>query len=327
MLKNTASKAIIWAVILMMAGGGVLIGIRGCVFMPWNSAKEESSTNVSLAVTRDFGSKTIAELSVPFNNGDTVTDILAKSVHIETSYGGGFISSIEGLKSTMDTGGNDDWFYYVNGTLCDVGAREYMVKPGDRIWWDYHRWSEYNFVSSTTGAYPQPFAGNGVNSVANIVYSSSLESVARQVGQYLKEIGAHIVYRENPALFDRGSVDGPSMVFISTEEASTTGWIVDTLSSSREYGSFITLENGTLHALDQTGKPVILEEDISVAVQSLSSSIGDRSPVWLVLCKGDEGAKQAVRLLVTHPMELNQSFCAVAGPSGHVYKLPFREVN
>ncbi|MBN1289957.1 MAG: DUF4430 domain-containing protein [Actinobacteria bacterium] len=326
MLGRTASKAVIWALIAVMVSGGVLIGIRGCVFMPWNSASEDAPGKAELAVTREFGSETLADMNVPVNSGDTVMDILMKSVRVETSYGGGFITSIEGLKSTMDTGGSDDWFYYVNGTLCDVGAREYTVKPGDHIWWDYHRWGNNNFVCSTTGAYPQPFAGTA-NSAANIVYSSSLESIARQVGQYLRDSGARVVYRENPALFDRGSVDGPSMVFVSTEEASTTGWIVDMLASGQEYGSFITLENGTLHALDQTGKTVLLDEDISVAVQSLGSSIGEKSPVWLVLCNGDEGAKQAGRLLVTNPLKLKQSFGAVAGTSGHVYKLPFREAN
>ena len=49
-----------------------------------------------------------------------------------------------------------DWFFYVNGYWSPVGAGEAQVHPGDRIWWDYHDWTEAEHVPAVVGSWPSP---------------------------------------------------------------------------------------------------------------------------------------------------------------------------
>jgi hypothetical protein len=117
--------------------------------------------DVSIRVTRDFGAENLVK---PAGEGvteaDTVMRVLERDAEIETSYGGGFVQSIEGLEA-QESGdhGPEDWFFYVNGVESAVGAAEYGLNGGEAIWWDYHRWRRAMRVPAVVGSWPQPFAG------------------------------------------------------------------------------------------------------------------------------------------------------------------------
>ena len=109
-----------------------------------------------LEVTRDFGHAFMggtAQISA-VNDGDTVMRFLEKTHDVETSFGGGFVDSIDGVKG--DKGGRVDWFYFVNGLEASKGAADYSLSPGDRIQWDYRDWGAAMRVPAIVGAYPEP---------------------------------------------------------------------------------------------------------------------------------------------------------------------------
>ena len=143
------SVALIAATVLI---GTVAAG--GCGVGPGASQEGQAE----LRVTRDFGATELLDgtLDDP-TESDTVVRFLDDEADIETSYGGNFVDSIDGLSGSPTGGGDEDWFFFVNGYYSDVGAGEARVHPGDRIWWDYRRWSSAYRVPAVVGSWPEPF--------------------------------------------------------------------------------------------------------------------------------------------------------------------------
>lgn len=115
--------------------------------------------DVSLTVTRDYGRREVARpVSEGANESDTVMRLLDRNVDLSTRYGGGFVSSIDGLSEAVSGGRRYDWFYYVNGVEAPTGAADFSLRGGDAVWWDYRDWTEASRVPAVVGAWPQPFA-------------------------------------------------------------------------------------------------------------------------------------------------------------------------
>lgn len=113
--------------------------------------------SVDLTVTREFGAEPVLEDSVEANESDTVMRVLEGSAAIETRYGGGYVKSIEGVAETSRGGDPYDWFFFVDGIESPVGAAEYPLKGGERIWWDFRDWEATNHVPAVVGSWPAPF--------------------------------------------------------------------------------------------------------------------------------------------------------------------------
>jgi hypothetical protein len=108
----------------------------------------------TLWVTRDRGAEVLATASVPA--GVTAMRALRSEADVETSYGGRFVRSIEGVAG--DAGAKRDWFFFVNGVEADRGAAEYRLRPGDVLWWDYRSWAGEDMREPVVvGAFPEPF--------------------------------------------------------------------------------------------------------------------------------------------------------------------------
>ena len=109
-----------------------------------------------LEVTRDFGQEFLGGTARVANvhESDTVMRFLQKTHDVETSFGGGFVDSIDGVKG--DRAARRDWFYFVNGIEASKGAADFGLSPGDRIQWDYRSWRAAMRVPAIVGAYPEP---------------------------------------------------------------------------------------------------------------------------------------------------------------------------
>jgi hypothetical protein len=114
--------------------------------------------DVELTVTRDYGAVPMLQASVAAKESDTVMRVLEGEAEIETRYGGGFVHAIEGVAEESRGGDPYDWFFYVDGEEAAVGAAEYDVEGGERIWWDYRNWSAVNHAPAVVGSWPAPFA-------------------------------------------------------------------------------------------------------------------------------------------------------------------------
>jgi len=107
-------------------------------------------------VTRDFGQAFLGGTArvANVNESDTVMRFLQKTHDVETSFGGGFVDSIDGVRGNK--GGRQDWFYFVNGIEASKGAADFGLSSGDRIQWDYRSWRAAMRVPQIVGAYPEP---------------------------------------------------------------------------------------------------------------------------------------------------------------------------
>jgi hypothetical protein len=115
-----------------------------------------------ISVTRDFGRIVMYDQAPSVRESDDVMRLLTRSVgQVETSYGGGFVESIDGFEAGRTDGVPVDWFFYVDGIESPVGALEAQVDPGDSIWWDRRDWSVTMHVPAVVGSWPQPFEGHG----------------------------------------------------------------------------------------------------------------------------------------------------------------------
>jgi len=112
---------------------------------------------VELTVTRDYGSAPMLERGVEVNESDTVMRVLEGSAEIATRYGGGYVQAIEGVEEAQRGGRPNAWFFYVDGVESPIGAAEYELGGGERIWWDYRDWAATNHVPAVVGSWPAPF--------------------------------------------------------------------------------------------------------------------------------------------------------------------------
>jgi hypothetical protein len=114
--------------------------------------------DVSLLVTRDYGSETLGEVGpTKVEGAETVMRLLQRNFKLETRYGGRFVQAIDGLAGGTEDGRPVDWFYYVNGVEADKGATDGKIHAGDRIWWDRRDWGAAQRVPAVVGSYPEPF--------------------------------------------------------------------------------------------------------------------------------------------------------------------------
>jgi len=104
-------------------------------------------------VTRDQGATTLERGTVPA--GLTALQGLDRLTKIETSYGGAFVTAINGLSTSRLR--QRDWFYFVNGYESDRGAASYRLRAGDVEWWDYRAWRGRERFPVVVGAFPEPF--------------------------------------------------------------------------------------------------------------------------------------------------------------------------
>jgi hypothetical protein len=116
--SKSASRAPALAVAVALLASSVL---AACGFGPGESA----DGGARIEVTRDFGHEFLGGTArlANVNEGDTVMRFLEKTHEVETSHGGGFVESIDGLKG--DKAGQRDWFYYVNGIEASKGAADF----------------------------------------------------------------------------------------------------------------------------------------------------------------------------------------------------------
>ncbi|HEX6738435.1 MAG TPA: DUF4430 domain-containing protein [Vicinamibacteria bacterium] len=130
------------------------LALAGCGL---GEGAKRPGAGAELRVTRDFGRVEVGEARLArVSESATVMRLLRSRFRVDTSYGGRFVQSIDGLAGG-GRGGRVDWFYWVNGIEADKGAAEYALSPGDRVQWDRRDWRATMRVPAIVGAFPEPF--------------------------------------------------------------------------------------------------------------------------------------------------------------------------
>ncbi len=158
---------------------------------------------VGLTVTRDFGATPLLRRTVAANESDTVMRLLEGNAEIATRYGGGYVQSIEGVEESQRGGHPYDWFFFVDGVEAPIGAADYALDGGERIWWDYRDWAATNHVPAVVGSFPAPFS-DGYEGKARPVAVECLGGgpACAEVRRRLRAAGAPLTPAAPP-------VDGP----------------------------------------------------------------------------------------------------------------------
>lgn len=268
---------------------GAAVVTAGCGIGPGDEVGE-----VSLTVTRDYG----AELVMPAateeaSESDSVMRVLDREAEIETRFGGGFVSSIEGLAENSQDGRRYSWFFFVNGVESPVGAADFALHGGEAIWWDYRDWSAASRAPAVVGSWPQPLAGG---------YEGEAHPVALECrGGGTACAAAQRALREAGVAVADGSPDAAIRVLVGPwarlRDDAAAAQLEDGARTSGVFADFVREGDGTyvLEGLGEEGDPKRRFGPNAGLVAATRRY--DAPPVWLVTGATPRGALAAARLL------------------------------
>jgi hypothetical protein len=300
------------AALLLLAS---VLALPGCGL---GSGEERAGGGAELRVTRDFGHDLLASAALdPVREGDTVMRFLQSERDVETRYGGGFVQSIDGLAGE-GSGGDRDWFYFVNGLEAGIGAADYELSGGDVVQWDYRRWDAAMSVPAIVGAYPEPFlsGSEGKRLPTRVECEDDASTACREVKERLSAEGVA------PTGAPLGAPAGPEVLRVVVAR-----WPV-----ARELRAVAALEDGpadsgvfarfapggdTVELLDEAGDEARSEGEGTGLVAA--TALPEQQAVWLVTGTDDAGVESAARTL--DPELLRDAFAVAATPDGPV-RLP-----
>jgi len=269
---------------------------------------------VELTVTREYGAVPMLQRTLEANESDTVMRLLEESAEISTRYGGGFVHTIDGVEETERGGHPHDWFFFVDGVESPVGAADYPLAGGERIWWDYRDWLATNHVPAVVGSWPAPF----VDGYEGKRYPVAVE--CRGGGEACAQVRAALG-RAGVAVAD-GEPVGALRVLVGPWERLRSDPAVALIEAGPdESGVFADFEQGargyTLLGLDEAGRPSReLGPDAGLVAATRRY---DASPTWVVTGGTAAAVRTAAGLLSAERL---RDHYAVASEDGHPTPLP-----
>ena len=305
----SGSRFLAVAIALVMLSA---LAAAGCGLGPGKGVGE-----VELTVTRDYGSEPVlAPVSEGVSEADTVMRVLERKAEITTRYGGGFVQSIEGLEGEEGDGGPSDWFFYVNGVESTVGAADYPLHGGERIWWDYRGWGAAMRVPAVVGSWPQPFAG-GYEGKARPVQVSCMGGGAGACGAVRASL-------EGAGVKLAGAAGGAIRVLVGPWARVSADPAAAQIDDGPEAsGVFARLGEGGrgcgLEGLDEGGRPARRFGPGAGLVAATRRY--EAPPTWVVTGCGEAGVEAAAQLLDAADLRDHYAVAA-AGPGGAPTPLP-----
>lgn len=299
----------------MTAGRTAVAGALACVFAAAGCGlgPGPSIGEVHLTVTRDFGSDPLLRRNdSSARESDSAMRVLDRSADISTRYGGGFVQSIDGIAGDTHNGDPYDWFFYVNGVESPIGAADYRLHGGDRVWWDYRDWGAAMRVPAVVGAYPEPFA-HGYEGQAHPV----------RVDCAVRASACQAVRSRIAPLAARGGDGAPIRVLTGTwgqlRMDAAAGSIERGPAYSGVFADFVRRHGAwRLQPLDASGDAVGAPVDAGLVA---ATRHGDDPPVWIVTGPDGRAVMAAARTLDVASL---RDRYAVAIDDGEARPLPAR---
>jgi hypothetical protein len=226
------------------------------------------------------------------HESDTVMRFLQKTHDVETSFGGGFVDSIDGVKG--DKAARRDWFYFVNGIEASKGAADFGLSPGDRIQWDYRSWRAAMRVPVIVGAYPEPMLNGreGRRLPVRVQCEREGSQPCRDVFSKLSEQG---IVATASSLSGQTGEDSIRVVVGRWSALRELRGAAAIERGPRASGVFARIRGETIELLDGDGRvvrPAAPGTGLVAATENESSGI-----VWVVTGIDDAGVERAVDAL------------------------------
>ena len=271
----------------------------------------------TLTVTRDYGSELVLEATAEDPAAsETVARLLDREAEIETSYGGNFVDSIDGVSGRSAGGGREDWFFYVNGEWSPVGAGETPVRAGDRIWWDHRLWTGAYEVPAVVGSFPAPFTGtiDGERPPTEVV-CFDVETACASVAGRLRDAGVEEV-RERAG--SGGGAEPRDMLRIlvgswnEVRDDATAAMLEEGPASSGVYARPVRCAGGFgLELLDGRARSLASLADAGWIAATVR---GEEPPTWIVSGSGPERVADAAASL--EATQLERRYALAVAPTG-----------
>jgi len=289
---------------------------------------EVSAIKVILVVTRDFGKEVLLERTVEVAPDTSAMAALQKITNVETKYGGGFVSAINGIGSEYeeDSANKRDWFFYINGIQSNVGAQGYLLQNNDIEHWDFRDWSHQMFVPAIIGDFPQPFRSGymGKNKSTIVVYDKQFEEDAELLVRRLRELGIKKVSAVRCSELTQAERQESHLILLG---GANNGLIAELNNAYQKLGFYAYFRQGKLVVLNTRGR---LAQEYGAGTGLIQATQNPWSPegigsgesaVWMVSGTDEIGVKSAVEILAKDSERLKYA-CSVVITEGRVLKVP-----
>jgi hypothetical protein len=143
---------------------------------------------VSITITRDFGARRLAGITLPHAAGsETVLSLLERSFRVRMA--ANQVVAIDGVRASPGS----HWFLWINGSASGIGSRKLrtVVHAGDRIWWDLHGGTATQSVPVVVGSFPEPFIHGvgGKRLPVTLECASNVTAACNRVASALAAVG------------------------------------------------------------------------------------------------------------------------------------------
>jgi hypothetical protein len=272
----------------------------------------EETGEVELRITRGGGA---VEMLAPgyheIRESDTVLRLTERNAEVETRYGGGFVQSIDGVEGGREAGRLTDWFYSVNGVEVGTGAADYVLRDGERVWWDHREWNAAQRIPVNVGAYPEPLLNGYEGEEHPVALECFAQAGCAELEERLAEDGIEL---SEPAPDSIRILAGP---WDEVRDDPAARMIEEGPATSGVFATFIATRAGwSLSMLNPRG--VEQERRLGGAALVAAVRIGEKPPVWVVTGTDDAGAERAMQLVDEE--KLNGRYAV--GPQGVALPLP-----
>lgn len=296
------------------------LALGGC------SAGTPGETGVDITVrvvaTQDFGQEIMFDEALEVPPGTSAMAALKQVAEVETAYGGGFVSAINGVGSEHGR----DWFIFVNGMTANAGALDYTLHDGDIQHWDFHDWGFRMAIPASIGDFPDPFSHGyqGEVSPTVIAYEEGLEDSAQALQTSLKGLGVASVSTQNTLYLTESDKRHSNLILIGTMDCDL---VADLNQVWDRLGFFVHFEDGVMVSYDSEGE-VTVEYGSGCGVIQASQSpwnpngIGVcENVVWMVSGTDEAGVESAVDALTNRHDEFKYAYAVVVANS-EIIKVP-----
>jgi hypothetical protein len=286
-----------------------------------------SGSSARIVVTQGFTKPAIVEETAAIGEDTTALDGLKMVASIETKYGGGFVSSIEGIMSKYEgTKTKEDWFFYINGVSLSVGASGYILRDGDSEHWDYHDWSFRQFIPAIIGDFPEPFI-HGIEGAVHptvVTYQDGWEEEARLIADRLGGLGVQNVTYQIFSDLATADKEANNLILVGSSEFEP---IKELNELWNRLGFYCQFRDGALAVFDSVGEPTGEYGEGTGLIQATQSIWNPRGTgasenvVWMVSGLDEAGIRAAVDTLTDNYNEFRYA-CAVVIAGGEILRVP-----
>ncbi len=304
-------------VVILVIASLLIVALVGCQSQPSKEIK------VKVIVTQDFGNKIMLDKSVRLASGSNAMLALGKVATVEKKYGGGFIQSINGVKSQYPEI-NKGWFFYVNGMSANIGALDYKLCPGDVEHWDFHDWSFHAFIPAIIGDFPQPFLGGYQGKIlpAIIVYDEGFQNAARGLMSRLEELGVKNIRAQAATELSSQDKKHSNLILLGTRDLD----LISELNGNSKLGFYAYFEDSKVVIFDSQGNETQHMSSCGL-IQATQNPWNPKgigaceNVVWMISGTDKAAVKDAANTLLIGYEELRYAYAAVI-IDGEIIKVP-----